>query len=362
MSGSHQTMIKVDIGEGKYRLNAYMYENQFCSIELDSLNKKIRKSKKDIPLKTYIPIEEIQAVKLLLNKWLKHVSPEIKLVINRNHDLKLANTLKLFSIIYDIPYSEPAKITEKFIDTLKKINTGEIFGNRTKLKEAQKLYGLVKKYGMTKGINKFKQLKIEKSMGKLRVLKNKTSGLPAPTKKKLLEAAQKHNLAQRNLDDFIEDLLYYSHALGYNADRVISKILLSPANGFKIFSTMTEASIKYKVDFKLIAAVIDTESGFDPGKESPAGARGLMQLTKITAKELNIAYENLFDIETNIMEGTRYLRKMLDKFNNNNLALSAYNAGPTEVKKSLNEKGIPPNFQETKDFVDKVLRLCTYYA
>ena len=119
----------------------------------------------------------------------------------------------------------------------------------------------------------------------------------------------------------------------------------------EIDSLIEEYSAKNGLDADFVKAVVRQESGFNPKATSKCGAMGLMQLMPATAKGLGVT--NAYDAEQNIYGGTKYLKGLLDRFDNNKeLALAAYNAGPNAVKKY---KGIPP-YAETQNYVKSIMK------
>jgi soluble lytic murein transglycosylase-like protein len=109
-----------------------------------------------------------------------------------------------------------------------------------------------------------------------------------------------------------------------------------------------QAAADYGVDPKLIRAVITTESGGDPRAVSRAGAQGLMQLMPSTAAELGV--KDPFDPVQNIMAGSCYLSKLIDRYQGNvQLALAAYNWGMGNLERS---PGALP--RETREYIARV--------
>jgi soluble lytic murein transglycosylase-like protein len=118
---------------------------------------------------------------------------------------------------------------------------------------------------------------------------------------------------------------------------------------------IASAAQHHGVDADLIVSVITAESKFNPKAISRKNARGLMQLLPETATRLGV--KNVFDPQENIEAGTRYLRELLDRYNNDlALTLAAYNAGPQRVGRF---KTIPP-YRETIFYVRHVQK--TYNA
>jgi transglycosylase-like protein with SLT domain len=123
------------------------------------------------------------------------------------------------------------------------------------------------------------------------------------------------------------------------------------ANQSPYHELIAAAASRYGVDAELIASVMEVESHFDPKAISLKNARGLMQLLPETAARLGVT--NVFDPQQNIDAGTRYLKELLQLYNNDlTLALAAYNAGPDKVQKY----GDVPPYRETQSYVKQVKR------
>jgi len=115
---------------------------------------------------------------------------------------------------------------------------------------------------------------------------------------------------------------------------------------------MALAAERHRVDGLLVAAIVETESGFKSNRVSPQGAVGLMQVLPSTAEEYGA--KDLFDPRVNLDVGSRYLGELMTDFKGNvELAVAAYNAGPGAVERY---GGVPP-YRETKDYVKRVLTL-----
>jgi soluble lytic murein transglycosylase-like protein len=113
---------------------------------------------------------------------------------------------------------------------------------------------------------------------------------------------------------------------------------------------------RYQLEPALLHAVISVESSYDPIALSEDGAMGLMQLIPSTARRFQV--DDPYEPTANLDGGARYLRYLLNLFDDLKLALAAYNAGENAVLR--HGKAIPP-YPETRRYVTKVLGYYAYF-
>jgi soluble lytic murein transglycosylase-like protein len=129
----------------------------------------------------------------------------------------------------------------------------------------------------------------------------------------------------------------------------------SRVNREKYSELIAQAAADYGVDEKLLHAVIQAESSYNPHAVSPVGAVGLMQLMPGTAERYGVRAEDRTDPAESIKGGARYLRDLLKMFDSDvKLAVAGYNAGENAVKRYNNS--VPP-YPETQNYVAQVLAL-----
>jgi soluble lytic murein transglycosylase-like protein len=151
--------------------------------------------------------------------------------------------------------------------------------------------------------------------------------------------------------------LTYGKASGLTSKSRRKPFNINNANRKKFTPHIQRIAKQHGLDPRLMHAVISAESSFNPRAVSHAGAMGLMQLMPGTARRFGVT--DPFNPEQNLTGGARYLRWLLDKFNNDQvLALAAYNAGENAVIKYGHR--IPP-YAETQTYISRVLDFYAYY-
>lgn len=142
-------------------------------------------------------------------------------------------------------------------------------------------------------------------------------------------------------------------------------ILFNICFPLKYQQTIITASKTYNINPILICAIINAESGFDKNKVSSKQAVGLMQLLPSTAASLTDQPIDLFDPDTNITLGVKYLAYLINRFQDVDTALFAYNAGEGNVTRWLTESQYDRltscPYKETNAYVAKIKRSLKYY-
>ncbi len=142
-------------------------------------------------------------------------------------------------------------------------------------------------------------------------------------------------------------------------------------------TTFTEKARVANLEEPFVLGLVRQESRFIPGVRSSAGASGLMQLMPATARSVakrvgikDFRWTDVNNVDLNVQLGTSYLRQVLDELDGHPLlASAAYNAGPGRAQRwrparalegAIYAETIP--FNETRDYVKKVLSNTMYYA
>lgn len=132
----------------------------------------------------------------------------------------------------------------------------------------------------------------------------------------------------------------------------------------------------YSLDASLIASIINVESSYNQNAKSNKGAMGLMQILPSTAHWISQTYptidytnsQQLFEPQTNIQLGCKYLKYLLDKFEHQDIAIIAYNAGEGTVMSWLNDQNYSKDgtiikipYKETENYLKKVKQNIKFY-
>jgi hypothetical protein len=132
---------------------------------------------------------------------------------------------------------------------------------------------------------------------------------------------------------------------------VAAEITTPEIDRLEIDAHIHHVAARYAVPPRLVAAIIEAESEFNPRAVSRRGARGLMQLMPTTAASLQIG--DSFDPFANVEGGVRHLRRLMNRYPGQlPLVLAAYNAGERAVRA---HRGIPP-YPETRRYVRRIMR------
>lgn len=148
------------------------------------------------------------------------------------------------------------------------------------------------------------------------------------------------------------------------------KYVLYPKRYHEYVSKYAQA---YGVEENLVYAVMKAESRFYPYSKSSKGAMGLMQVTEGTldwiSEKIDLRVQDPYDIETNIQAGIWYLSALQKTFDDIDLIIIAYNAGPGKTKEWMQEGILVPGqtdsnnlpYKETQQYIEKVKKYYTEY-
>jgi soluble lytic murein transglycosylase len=231
---------------------------------------------------------------------------------------------------------------------------------------------------------------IEQQPSYRRAIELKTLGLDIDAAREVAALAERYGRDPDLLvvlSTLLNEVGAYHHALRLARARFRDKLertggSVAPALWSVAYPTGLLPTIKMQgakgVDPYLIAAIIREESQYDLKAVSRVGAIGLMQVMPATANTVaqrvgipGVGRDDLFDQETNIRIGVRYVEQLLDQFSGNIVhTIAAYNAGPIAVgswiaqhrNQSQDEFVELIPYQETRQYVKRVLRSYREYV
>jgi len=135
---------------------------------------------------------------------------------------------------------------------------------------------------------------------------------------------------------------------------------VGPAQRTRVARAILEEAARAAMDPLLVLAVIEVESRFDAHAVSGAGAVGLMQLLDPTMREeverSRLASADPYDPVANVRAGVRYLSRLVTAFDDIELGLLAYNAGPNRIRRHLREGAVPERLRAYPRTVARELR------
>jgi hypothetical protein len=124
-----------------------------------------------------------------------------------------------------------------------------------------------------------------------------------------------------------------------------------------------------------LLSVAAVESGFNPRAASPAGARGMWQFMKSTARNYGLRVgrkqDDRLDPKLSTMAAAKHLRDLFVNFQDWHLALAAYNAGSGAVNRVMTSEGESDFWElsrsgrfprETRKFVPRVIALSMIFS
>ena len=182
------------------------------------------------------------------------------------------------------------------------------------------------------------------------------SNVPNDPRYKLVMRTPAYSRASAQSSSYAPSNLYAPGATAFSSRNYTPRI--AGARSFKVneqnrrrfAADVDRIAAQYRLEPALMHAVISAESAYNPWAVSPKGAMGLMQLMPGTAERFGVS--NPYDPIANMHGGARYLRWLLDRFNDPRLAVAGYTAGEGAVQKYGNQ--VPP-YQETQTYVVRVL-------